>query len=99
MSGIMAAKTLLERALLPSLLSGACNWTGVRKSTEDDCDDLIMMFWKVMFMVPDGTPRISLVAETSTRRTKWIIWKEKVMFVRRIQEQDTSSLCRQVYEK
>ena len=25
MAGMMAAKTLLERALLPSLLSGACN--------------------------------------------------------------------------
>ena len=38
-----------------------------------------MMFWKVMMKVPDGTPRISLVAETATRRSKWRIWKEKVM--------------------
>ena len=29
MGGMTAAKLLLERALLPSLLSGACNWTGV----------------------------------------------------------------------
>ena len=99
MAGMMAAKTLLERALLPSLLSGACNWTGVRKSTEDECNDMIMMFWKVMLKVPDSTPRISLVAETNTRRTKLRVWKDKIMLVRRMQEQDTSTLCRQVYEK
>ena len=99
MAGMMAAKTLLERALLPSLLSGACNWTGVSRRTEDDCDDIIMMFWKVMMKVPDGTPRISLVAETSTRRSKWRIWKEKVMLIKRIQAQESSTLSRQVYEK
>ena len=30
MGGMMAAKVLLERALLPSLMSGACNWIGVK---------------------------------------------------------------------
>jgi hypothetical protein len=99
MAGMMAAKTLLERALLPSLLSGACNWTGVRKSTEDECDDIIMMFWKVMLKVPDSTPRISFIAETATRRTKWRVWKDKIMLVKRMQKQDTSTLSRQVYEK
>ena len=28
--GMMAAKILLERALLPSLFLGSCNWTGVK---------------------------------------------------------------------
>ena len=32
---MMAAKILLEKAMLPSLLSGCCNWTGVRKITEE----------------------------------------------------------------
>ena len=41
MDRMMAANTLLERAFLPSLLSGACNWTGVTNNSEDDCDELI----------------------------------------------------------
>ena len=95
----MAAKILLERAMLRSLLSGCCNWTGVRKRTEEDCDELIYMFWRVLFKVPDSTIRIGLIAETSTVRTKWRIWKEKIMFVKRLQEMKTSVLARQVYEK
>ena len=58
-SGMMAAKTLLERALTPHPLTYVRGLTGVRKSTEDDCNDLVMMFCKVMLKVPDGTPRIS----------------------------------------
>ena len=58
-----------------------------------------MMFWKVMMKVPDGTPRILLVAETTTRRSKGRIWKKKVIQVRRIQSQESSTLSRQVYEK
>ena len=73
MGGMMAAKIILERALLLSLLSGSCNWTGVKKQTEEDCDELIYLFWRVMFKVPEGTPKIRLIAKTSTVRTKWRI--------------------------
>ena len=44
MGGMMASKTLLERALLPSLLHGAGNWIQMTKKTEDDCDNLIYLF-------------------------------------------------------
>ena len=80
----MAANILFERALLLSLFSGSCDWTGVKKKTEDHCDDLINMYWKVMFKLPDGTVKIGLIAKTSTVRTKWRIWREKIMFVRRL---------------
>ena len=55
MGGMMAAKILLERALLPSLLSSCCNWTGVKKKTEEECDELIYLYWRVMFKVSDST--------------------------------------------
>ena len=97
--GMMAAKILLERALLPSLLAGSCNWTGIRKHTEEACDELIYLFWRCMFKVPESTPKIGLIAETSTIRTKWRIWLQKMMLVKRIQNMDMSVLARQVYEK
>lgn len=99
MGGMMAAKVLLERALLPSLLSGACNWIGVKKSTEEDCDSTIYLYWRVMFKVPEGTPKVALIAETATLRTHWRIWEAKVLMVVRLQQQDVSSLARQVYEQ
>ena len=97
--GMTAAKTLLERALLPSLLAGSCNWTGVRKETEEACDELIYLFWRCMFKVPESTPKIGLIAETSTIRTKWRIWTQKLMLVKRLQNMNMSVLARQIYEK
>ena len=99
MGGMMAAKILLKRAILPSFLSGSCNWTGISKKSEDDCDELIYLFWRVMFKVTESTPKISLIAETNSMRTKWRIWKEKLMHIIRIQSQETTSLARQNYEK
>ena len=52
-----------------------------------------------MFKVPDSTVKIGLLAETSTLRTKWRIWKSKLMFVRRLQQLESSALARQVYER
>ena len=95
----MAAKTLLERALLPSLLSGCCNWTGITKKTEDDCDDLILMYWRVMMKVPESTPKFGLIAESSTMISKWRIWQQKILLVRRIQHQEMSCLARKIYEQ
>ena len=94
LAGMMAAKVLLERPLLPSLSSGAYNWIWMRKATEEQCDDLINKYWRVMFKVPDGTPKIALIAETVTLRTKWRIWEAKVMLVKRLQNQKITSLAR-----
>ena len=74
LGGMEVAKILLERALLSSLLYGASTWLGVDTRTEDKCDELLYMYWRVMFSVPNGTPKISLLAESGTVRTKWRIW-------------------------
>ena len=50
-----------------------------------------------MFAVPDGTPKISLIAESGTIRTKWRVWIAKIEFVNRIYKQDPDSLARRVY--
>ena len=84
MGGLMAAKVLLERALLPSLLSGACNWIGIKKATEEECDSMIYLYWRVMFKVPEGTPKVALIAETATLRTGWRIWELKILMVMRL---------------
>ena len=84
MAGMAAAKTLLERALIPSLFHGAGNWIGINRKTEEKLDDLILLFWRVMFKVPESTPKIALMAETGTMRARWRIWLAKLMLVKRI---------------
>ena len=99
LGGMEVAKILLERALLSSLLYGASTWLGVDTRTEDKCDELLYMYWRVMFSVPDGTPKISLIAESGTVRTKWRIWLEKIQLVNRIYRKDSDCLARRVYEE
>jgi hypothetical protein len=93
------AKILLERALIPSLLYGAGNWIGMDRRTEEECDKLQYLFWRVMFGVPDGTPKIALVAETGTMRMKWRIWEAKILMINRIYKQEQGTLARKVYEE
>ena len=52
-----------------------------------------------MLKVPKGTPKISVIAETATIRTKWRIWKTKTIMVKRLQQQDMSSLAKKVYKQ
>lgn len=50
-----------------------------------------------MYAVPDSTPKISLVAESGTIRTKWRIWLAKIQLVNRIYNQEEDTLARRVY--
>jgi hypothetical protein len=99
LGGLGAAKILLERALIPSLLYGAGNWVGMDRRTEEECDKLQYLFWRVMFGVPDGTPKIALIAETGTMRMKWRIWEAKIFMIDRIYKQEQGTLARRVYEE
>ena len=55
------------------------------------------MYWQVMMAVPDGTPKISLLAESGTIWTKWRIWLAKIQLVNRIYNQDQECLARRIY--
>ena len=97
----MAAWELWEKALLPSLLSGAGTWFGMKSNSKaiNMCDDLQNYFWRVILTVPESCPKIALRCETGSLGMKWRVWTAKILLVMRIKQQDTSSLCRQIYEE
>jgi hypothetical protein len=59
-SGMMAARELWERAMVPSLLSGAGTWVGASTTEIEMCNKIQDMFWRVMFEVPESCPKIAL---------------------------------------
>ena len=73
--GMMAAWELWERAMVPSLLSGAGTWVGATRKEVEMCDKLQDLFWRVMLKVPESCPRIALRAETGMMGMKHRIWK------------------------
>ena len=54
LGGMMAAWHLWERAMVPSLLSGAGTWTGATVAEYERCDKLQDMFWRVMLEVQES---------------------------------------------
>ena len=62
--GMIAAWELWEKAMVPSLLSGAGTWAGATVKEYKKCDKLQDMFWRVMLEVPESCPRVALRAET-----------------------------------
>ena len=60
----MTAWELWEKALVPSLLSGAGTWIGDIRAAVDICDDLQNFFWRVILKVPESCPKMALRCET-----------------------------------
>ena len=101
MGGMMAAWELWERAIIPSLLSGAGNWigSGGGKEAIDLCDKVQNFYWRVVLSVPESCPKIALRAETRMISMKHRIWQEKLMLMKRIKIQSLETLSRKVLEE
>ena len=97
--GLMAAWELWERALVPSLLSGAGTWMGITSMEEDKLDRLQDFFWRVMLRVPDSCPKVALRSETKMIGMKYRIWQEKLLLMKRIQNQSLDVLSRKILEE
>ena len=98
MGGMMAAKHLWEGAIIPSLLAGAGTWIGATAEAEAMCDQLQELFWRVIFELPSGTPKVMLTAETASLRMKQRIWLQKLFLAKKILSQG-ESLANQVYKE
>ena len=98
MGGMIAAKQLWEGAIIPSLLSGAGTWIGATAEAEAMCDQLQELFWRVIFELPRGTPKVMLTAETGSLRMKQRIWLQKLFLAKKILSQE-ESLANQVYRE
>ena len=99
MGGMRAAWELWERALIPSLLSGAGTWFGKCQMAVDLCDGIQNFFWRVMMQVPESCPKVALRCETQMIGMKWRIWQEKILLILRIKNHEKGTLCRDVYEE
>ena len=96
--GLMAAKTLWEGAIVPSLLHGAGTWVGSSEETDTLCDELQLTYWRAVFQVPKGTPKVMLTAETLSMKMKQRIWLMKLQLAKKILSQE-KSLAKAIYQE
>ena len=97
MGGLTAAWELWEKALLPSLLSGAGTWLGNIKETENLCNSLQNFYWRVILKVPESCPKLALLCETKMLDMKWRIWDAKCNRLVKTQCLDDEALAKQIY--
>ena len=75
--GMMAVKEIWERAIVPSLLSGAGTWIESTVEAEEMCEELQELFWRVIMEMPRSTPKVLLTAETNSMKMKNRILQQK----------------------
>ena len=99
LGGLAAALELWERALLPSLLSGAGTLLGECKEAIGLCDNLQNFYWRIILKVPESCPKVALRCETKMLGMKWRLWQEKIFLIMRIRSHEEDTLCRLIYEE
>ena len=97
--GMMAAREIWERAMIPSVLSGACTWFGLKGNMKKIylCEDLHNHFWRVLLAVTESCRKIDIRCETGMMVMKWRIWTAKIILLMRIKKQEKGSLSHKVY--
>ena len=93
---MVAAKTLWEGAIVPSLLHGAGTWVCSSKETDTLCEELQLLFWRTIYQVPKGTPKVMLRIQSTSVKMKQRIWKMKLLMARKILSQERS-LAKEIY--
>ena len=59
----MGAWILWEKALIPSLLSGACNWVGITQKLVDLLEEIQKQYVRVQMKPSKSCPKVMLRAE------------------------------------
>ena len=97
--GLVAAWQLWERALLPSLLSGAGPWLGKIDETVKLCNQIQNFYWRVICQGPESCPKLGLLCEPGMVDCKFRIYSEKCQLLLRIKRLDDKALAKQVYQQ
>ena len=95
----MAAWELWERALLPSLLSGAGTWLGKIDEAVKLCNKIQNFYWRIICKVPESCPKLGILSETFSIDMKYRIWHQKCLLVLQIQCLEEEALARQIYRQ
>jgi hypothetical protein len=93
----LRAWELWERALLPSLLSGAGTWLGSNNETVKLCNSIQNFYWRLILNVPESCPKLTLMCETFMIDMKYRIWIEKCQLLCRIKQLEANGLVKKIH--
>ena len=94
--GTEAAIDLYEACIVPSLLSNCSTWMEIDQEAEDMLDAIQDLFGRVLMQLPASTPRLAIRGALGLLGMKWRVWKEKLLLILALQEQEEGGLARDV---
>ena len=99
MGGLVAAWELWEKALIPSLLSGAGTWLGSIEEAITLCNKIQYFYWRTVLKIPESCPKLALLCEPNMTDVKWRIWEAKCLLLLQIQGLEDGSLAKAIYQE
>ena len=96
--GFNVAMDIWEAAVIPMLFNNADTWTNVQKKTIKVLDDIFTTFYRCMFRIGSGCPKVNYYWQLATLMPANIILQKKIMFIFHIANLPEQSLAREVYE-
>ena len=97
--GLAAAWELWEKALPPSLLSGAGTWFGKNDEIVKLCNQIQNFYCRLIFNLPESCPKLALLCENNQVDMKFRIYNEKCQLLIQIQRLETEALAQRIYEQ
>ena len=77
----MGTWILWEKALIPFLMLGCCNWVGISKKTVEQLDESPNHYVRVKLKTSLSCPKVILRADTVFVGMKHRLWEGKMMYV------------------
>ena len=99
MGGLTAAWELWERALIPSLMSGAGTWLGDIAAAIKLCNEIQNFYWRSILKVPESCPKLSLLCEPNMTDFKWRVWEQKCLLLTQIKNLPDGSLAKIIQQE
>ena len=95
--GFNIALEIWDAAIIPMLLNNAESWTSISKRTHKVLDDLFNLFYRTMFRIGYGCPKVNFYWQCATLTVDSYILQKKLLFIFHLANLPRNSLAFEVF--
>ena len=88
-----------EKALIPSLLSGAGTWLGNIEEAITLCNKTQKLYWHTVLKEPESCQKLALLCEPYMTDVQWRIWEAKCLLALQMKGLENGSLAKVVNQE
>ena len=97
--GLQCGLDIWKIVISPALLTNSNTWSGLTKSGLEELESILLFFLKRLLRSPNSTPKPSLLYDTDMFKTKFMVHKNILNFVKHVSLQEDDSLAKAVLQE